>query len=218
MRDLDIRGAGDILGAEQSGFINDLGFNLYQKILNDAVKELKKDEFSDVFSDVEIDPELPETQVEFDLPALLKSGYVGDSVERLNLYRKLSGAGKLEEIKDWKEEVEDRFGPLPDAARNLVTGAVIKLYASRLFITKARIRSDRMWLECPRHDSELGEEFYGNYFQELLKVLQSEAEDHFKLIQKDDRVRFVIHDIPNPEAAAEFLKELSPVHKREVSF
>lgn len=218
MRDLDIRGAGDILGAEQSGFINDLGFDLYQKILNDAVKELKKEEFSDVFSDVEVEPELPETQVEFDLPALLKSNHVADNVERLNLYRKLAGAEKLKEIKDWKEEVEDRFGPVPDAAQNLITGAVIKLYASRLFITKVRVRSNRMWLECPKHSSELGEEFYGNRFQELLKTFQEEAGDRFKVIQKDDMVRFVIHKIPNPEAAATFLKELSSTYSREVSF
>src|SRR5699024_3507095 len=90
MRDLDIRGAGDILGAKQSGFINEVGFELYQKILNDAVKELKNQEFSDVFKDVEMDVELPETQVEFDLPALLETNYVADNVERLNLYRKLA--------------------------------------------------------------------------------------------------------------------------------
>ncbi|SMO42499.1 transcription-repair coupling factor [Fodinibius sediminis] len=218
MRDLDIRGAGDILGAEQSGFINDLGFDLYQKILNDAVKELKKEEFSDVFSDVEIDVELPETQVEFDLPALLKNDYVSDSVERLNLYRKLSGAEKLETINEWKEEIEDRFGPVPDEAQNLITGAVIKLYASRLFITKVRIRSNRMWMECPKHDSGLGEEFYGQRFQKLLKTLQVEANDRFKVIQKDDRVRFVIHQMPNLKAAATFLKELSSAYEKEASF
>jgi transcription-repair coupling factor (superfamily II helicase) len=220
MRDLDIRGAGDILGAEQSGFINDLGFELYQKILNDAVKELKEQEFSDVFDDVEIELELPETQVEFDLPAMLENDYVSDSVERLNLYRKLSGAEKLEEIKDWKEEVEDRFGPIPEATQNLITATVVKLYASRLFMTKVRIRSDRMWLGCPKHDSELGEEFYGNRFQEVLRTLQKKAEGRFQVIQKDDKVRFVISEIPDLQAAAEFLKELSSAYhqKKEVSF
>jgi transcription-repair coupling factor (superfamily II helicase) len=218
MRDLDIRGAGDILGAEQSGFINDLGFDLYQKILNDAVKELKQNEFGDVFDDVEVQPDLPETQVEFDLPALLRSDYVADNVERLNLYRKLSGAETLEEINDWKEEIQDRFGPVPEAAQNLITSTVIKLYASRLFITKARIRSNRMWLSCPKHDSELGEEFYGNRFQKLLKTLQEKAGDHFEVIQKDDRVRFVIQGIPDLEGAASFLKELSTLYDKEVSF
>jgi transcription-repair coupling factor (superfamily II helicase) len=218
MRDLDIRGAGDILGAEQSGFINDLGFELYKKILNDAVRELKEQEFSDVFSDVEVEIELPETQVEFDLPALLESNYVADNVERLNLYRKLAGANKLEEIKDWKEEIKDRFGPIPQATQNLITSAVIKLYASQLFFTKARIRSNRMWLSCPNHDSELGEEFYGKRFQKLLKSVQETAKDKFEVIQKDEKVRFVIHDIPNLRAATDFLKELSEAHKKEVSF
>jgi len=218
MRDLDIRGAGDILGAEQSGFINDLGFELYKKILNDAVRELKEQEFSDVFSDVEVEIDLPETQVEFDLPALLGSDYVSDNVERLNLYRKLSGAEKLEEIKDWKEEVEDRFGPIPDATQNLITSTVIKLYASGLFFTKARIRSNRMWLSCPKHDSELGEEFYGQQFQKLLKSIQEIAKDKFEIIQKDDKVRFVIHEIPNLQSAAEFLRNLSKTHKKEASF
>lgn len=219
MRDLDIRGAGDILGAEQSGYINDLGFDLYQKILNDAVRELKEQEFSNVFNDVEMELDLPETQVEFDLPALLESEYVSDNVERLNLYRKLSGAEKLEEIKEWKEEVEDRFGPIPDAGQNLITASVIKLYASRLFITKARIRSNRMWLECPKHDSELGEEFYGDRFQQVLKTLQNNAKDRFKVIQKDEKVRFVINDIPDLQVAAEFLKKVSSSFtKKEVSF
>ena len=219
MRDLDIRGAGDILGAEQSGFINDLGFELYQKILNDAVKELKEQEFSDVFSDVEVEVELPETQVEFDLPALLENDYVSDNVERLNLYRKLAGAEDLEEIKDWKEEVKDRFGPIPDATQNLITASVIKLYASRLFVTKARIRSDRMWMILPKHDSELGEEFYGDRFQHVLKRMQEEVEDRFEVIQKDDRVRFVISEIPDLQAAAEFLKQLSSTsQKKEISF
>ncbi|MDZ7660606.1 transcription-repair coupling factor [Fodinibius sp.] len=219
MRDLDIRGAGDILGAEQSGFINDLGFDLYQKILNDAVKELKEEEFSDVFSDVEADIELPETQVEFDLPALLESDYVSDNVERLNLYRKLAGAEKLETIKEWKEEVKDRFGPIPEATQNLITASVVKLYASQLFITKVRIRSNRMWMECPKHDSDLGEEFYGDRFQHVLKKMQKEAEGRYEVIQKEDRVRFVIQEIPDLEAAATFLKELAPStdKRREVS-
>jgi transcription-repair coupling factor (superfamily II helicase) len=219
MRDLDIRGAGDILGAEQSGFINDLGFDLYQKILNDAVKELKEQEFSDVFSDVETEIELPETQVEFDRPALLEHEYVSDNVERLNLYRKLAGAEELETIKEWKEEVKDRFGPIPDATQNLITASVIKLYASRLFMTKVRIRSNRMWMECPKHDSDLGEEFYGDQFQQVLKKMQKEAEGRYQVIQKEDRVRFAVQDIPDLEAAAGFLKELAPstAKKREVS-
>lgn len=208
MRDLDIRGAGDILGAEQSGFINDVGFELYKKILNDAVKELKKEEFSDVFEDVEVETGLPETTVEFDVAALLPDHYVSDNIERLNLYRKLAQAATEEEIDDWKEEVRDRFGPVPEATDHLVTAAKIKLVASKNFFTKVTIRSNCMWLKCPDNDSEPGEEFYGNRFQPLLKMLQKTSEDKFQVLQKDNRVRFVINDIPGIEAAADFLSML----------
>lgn len=219
MRDLDIRGAGDILGAEQSGFINDVGFELYQKILNDAVKELKKEEFSDVFEDVEVETELPETTVEFDLPALLKKNYVSDNVERLNLYRKLAGATTEEQIEDWKDEVSDRFGPLPDSAKNLVQAARIKLFAAQNFFTKVTVRSDRMWLVCPKQDGELGEEFYEHRFQPLLQKLQQKENNELKVVQKKNRIRFVIKNIPDIDAAAEFLKSIviQKEAKKEVS-
>ncbi len=217
MRDLDIRGAGDILGAEQSGFINDVGFELYHKILNDAVKELKKEEFSDVFEDVEIETERPETTVEFDRPALLENDYVSDNIERLNLYRKLAGAGSKEEIDDWRDEVIDRFGPMPQSGENLVIAAKIRLFASQNFFTRVRIRSDRMWLECPKNSSELGEEFYGQHFQPLLKTLQKTASEHLQVVQKDDKVRFVVHDIPGIEEAEVFLEKIAIQKEKEAA-
>jgi transcription-repair coupling factor (superfamily II helicase) len=208
MRDLDIRGAGDILGAEQSGFINDLGFELYKKILNDAVKELKQNEFDDVFDEVESTVALPETQVEMDWPALLESDYVSDNVERLNMYRKLAGATEEQEIDDWEEELKDRFGPIPEAAENLIKTSKAKLFASQNLFTKVTIRSNRMWLVCPKQSSELGVEFYENRFQPLLKKLQLTADDRLNVIQKDERVRFVISDIPDLDSAVDFLQSI----------
>lgn len=209
MRDLDIRGAGDILGAEQSGFINDIGFDLYTKILNDAVNELKQSEFSDLFEDVEVEAELPETVVEFDETALLPQEYVSDSVERLNLYRKLSQADKPEDIDDWKEEIEDRFGPSPKEADFLVLASKIKLFASRNFFTKVTIRADRMWLVCPKQDSEMGQVFYDSgKFQKILEKIETDRKGKFQVVQKKDTVRFVIQDIPDVHAALEFLKGL----------
>lgn len=210
MRDLDIRGAGDILGAEQSGFINDIGFDLYSKILNDAVKELKQSEFSDLFDDVEIEAELPETIVEFDETALLPQDYVSDSIERLNLYRKLSQAKKPEEIDDWEQEIEDRFGNPPKEAKFLILASRIKLFASRNFFTKVTIRADRMWLVCPKQDSEMGQVFYDSgKFQEILEKLEASKKDKFQVIQKKEAVRYVVQEIPNIEAAYEYLKELA---------
>ncbi|WP_020402989.1 transcription-repair coupling factor [Gracilimonas tropica] len=209
MRDLDIRGAGDILGAEQSGFINDIGFDLYTKILNDAVKELKQSEFSDMFDDVEIDPELPETIIEFDETALLPQDYVSDNVERLNLYRKLSEAKNEEHIKEWKEEIKDRFGPVPKEAEFLILASKAKLFASKNFFTKVTVRADRMWLVCPKQDSEMGKSFFDSgRFHEVLEKLEVSKKGKFQVIQKKDTVRFVVQDIPHLEAAVEYLRTL----------
>lgn len=210
MRDLDIRGAGDILGAEQSGFINDIGFDLYTKILNDAVKELKQSEFSDMFDDVEIEAELPETTVEFDETALLPQNYVSDNVERLNLYRKLSQAKTEQEIEDWKEEISDRFGPAPKEAEFLILASKVRLYASKNFFTKVTIRADRMWLVCPKQDTEMGQNFFDSgRFQEILEKLEATKKDQFQVVQKKDTVRFVVKDIPDIKAAYEYLKQLA---------
>ena len=210
MRDLDIRGAGDILGAEQSGFINDIGFDLYTKILNDAVNELKRTEFSDMFENVDIEIERPETTVEFDETALLPQEYVSDNVERLNLYRKLSEADKPEQINEWYEEVKDRFGPVPKETEYLVLASKIKLFASLNFFTKVTIRAERMWLVCPKQDSEAGKTFFDSgKFQEILESIENIKQDRFQVVQKKDTVRFVIQDIPNIETALSFLKQLN---------
>ncbi|MFY0683635.1 MAG: transcription-repair coupling factor [Balneola sp.] len=210
MRDLDIRGAGNILGGEQSGFINDIGFELYSKILNDAVRELKESEFSDMFEGIEAEIELPETVVEFDESALLPNNYVSDNVERLNLYRKLSQAKTEKEIEDWKEEIEDRFGPIPKAAKYLIEASKIKLFASKCLFTKVTIRSQRMWAVCPKANSKLAEPFYEQgKFQSLLKRMEELRPDKFQLIQKNEAVRLAIQDIPDVFGATEFLKELA---------
>lgn len=209
MRDLDIRGAGDILGAEQSGFINDIGFDLYTKILNEAVNELKESEFSGMFEDVEKEIDYPETTVEFDESALLPSDYVNDNVERLNLYRKLAQSTTEKEIDDWKEEIEDRFGPAPTAAVYLIEASKIKLLASRNLFTKVTIRSKRMWAICPKPDGKLAEHFYDSgLFQKQLKSLEKLKAGKFQLIQKNDTVRFAIQDIDDVFAATIFLKKL----------
>ncbi|MGM0507200.1 MAG: transcription-repair coupling factor [Bacteroidota bacterium] len=209
MRDLDIRGAGDILGAEQSGFINEIGFEMYTKILDEAVQEIKREEYGDQFETVPPAVEAPDTQVEFDLPALLPDDYVQDDVERLNLYRKLSNADKLEEIEEWKEEVRDRFGPLPDEATNLWLAAEIRLLASTLYLKKVTIRAGRIWLLCPRSDRPLGEHFYGSgLFQQLLQQIQESDGDNYQLIQKKEAVRIVLQEIPGLTEARDRLLDL----------
>ncbi|TVQ71153.1 MAG: transcription-repair coupling factor [Balneolaceae bacterium] len=211
MRDLDIRGAGDILGAEQSGFVNEVGFEMYNRILNDAVRELKETEFSDLFKDVEVTPERPETTVEFDYSALLPGDYVTDNVERLNLYRRLSGTLDEKELDDWREELVDRFGPLPEAAQNLIAATRIKILAGQLWIGKVTIRSGRMWLQCPDHATDIGARFYEDGgLQHLMNQLESAFPGRYQLVQKDKSVRFVITEIAGPQSALDFLRGLQP--------
>jgi transcription-repair coupling factor (superfamily II helicase) len=115
MKDLEIRGAGDILGGEQSGFINEIGFDAYQKILNEAIDELKENEFQDVYHQEEDEDEtfVKEPQIDTDLSLLFPDDYVNNITERLNLYTKLNELENEQELADLKKELKDRFGDLP---------------------------------------------------------------------------------------------------------
>ncbi len=221
MRDLDIRGAGDILGAEQSGFINDIGFELYTKILDDAVKELKQTEFAGQFESVEKTVDYPDTQIEFDYEAYLDNIYVQDNVERLNLYRRLAGAENETEINDWVSEVKDRFGEMPESGKNLVLATRLKYFGSRFYLKKITVRSGRMWLTCMNPDSKAGNEFYeSGMFQKVLNTLETLKDNRFQVIQKDGAVRLVIHEIPDAGKALDFMQDLYlsiAVEKEELS-
>lgn len=209
MRDLDIRGAGDILGGEQSGFISDIGFELYTKILNDAVKELKETEFRDLFTDALHEIEKPETVVEFDVSALLEKRYVQNDVERLNLYRALSKVTRLEDIDTWRDEVVDRFGPMPPSGHYLIAATRVKVLASRLYLPKVVIRANRMWLELPDSNTEAGIAYFEKgTFQELLKRVEGWNPNGYKVASKDDKVRLVLEPIADLSAAAECLLTL----------
>lgn len=213
MRDLDIRGAGDILGAEQSGYISDIGFDLYTKILDDAVRELKETEYKSTFKSEAKKIDLPETQVEFDESAYLEDNYVSDNVERLNLYRKLSEAETEEAISEWKNELKDRFGDIPESGMYLVKASLVKLLASTLLIKKVTIRAGRMWLVGPKSESELGIEFYSTgYFQKLLSLIQKNKSHPYNVVQKNDSVTLVIQNIHTIDDAIGYLKELPKFH------
>jgi transcription-repair coupling factor (superfamily II helicase) len=210
MRDLDIRGAGDILGGEQSGFITDIGFELYHKLLDETIAELKQGEFKELFGETNVKQPLPETQVEFDENAQLDGLYVEDNVERLNLYRKLSQARNLIDIQDWEQEVVDRFGPLPKSGEKLLYIAKVKLLASECRFVKVIIRAGRMWLQAPDSKTNAGLNFYEDgVFQKIMDRVNLIAADRYQLSQKDDNVRLIILNIANLSDAYDFLLELS---------
>lgn len=212
MRDLDIRGAGDLLGGAQSGFISDIGIELYTKILNDAVRELKETEFSELFNGESVQIDLPETTVEFDLTAVLDKRYVVADIERLNLYRRLSDATSEETIDDWVNEVEDRFGKMNLNGKNLVIASKIRLAASRCYLSKVVIRAEKMWLECPNAKLDRGAVFFEKgLFQKLLKRIEMVIGKEYRLVQKDDTVRIVLEDIPDIGKALSVMRAIAGV-------
>ena len=145
MKDLEIRGAGDLLGGEQSGFINEIGFDTYQKILQEAITELKENEFSELYHTAEEDKTyLTDTQIDTDFELLFPDTYVNRVAERLNLYNELSNLPNEEALQVYERNLIDRFGKLPPQAIDLLNSVRIKWLATRMGIEKLVMKNGKM--------------------------------------------------------------------------
>ncbi|SFW34240.1 transcription-repair coupling factor (superfamily II helicase) [Sinomicrobium oceani] len=145
MKDLEIRGAGDLLGGEQSGFINDIGFDTYQKILSEAIEELKENEFKDLYpQDEETREYVKDTQIDTDFELLFPDEYVNNITERLNLYNRLSTITTEEELEKYETDLIDRFGPLPRQVKDLLNSVRIKWIASEAGLEKVVLKHGKM--------------------------------------------------------------------------
>lgn len=142
MRDLDIRGAGNLLGAEQSGFVNDLGYEMYHKILDEAVQELKQTTFKDLFDLGDaVEATRTDCQIETDLAILIPDYYVKNISERLSLYTRLDNIESENELRAFGDEVADRFGPLPEEVKGLLEMVRIRWMAEALFMEKLTLKN-----------------------------------------------------------------------------
>ncbi|MCM1369217.1 MAG: transcription-repair coupling factor [Candidatus Amulumruptor caecigallinarius] len=148
MQDLDIRGAGNLLGAEQSGFIADLGYEAYQQILKEAVTELKTEEFGDAFEDVSDNTEefVNDVTIESDLELRLPPQYVPQENERITLYRQLDNMERPEQIEEFRENLCDRFGAIPDVTEELINVVPLRMVAKRLGIERISLKNNVMRL------------------------------------------------------------------------
>lgn len=144
MRDLDIRGAGNLLGAEQSGFINDLGFDTYHKILDETVQELRETEFKDMFETKtgDLNLHLPDTVIETDLQVVIPERYVQNISERLALYTRLDDIKTEVELNAFRQEVLDRFGPMPPEVGNLIKMVNVRWKAEKLHLEKLTLKNN----------------------------------------------------------------------------
>ena len=146
MKDLEIRGAGDLLGGEQSGFINDIGFETYQKILNETIEELKENEFKELYKDTSEKPKdyVKEIQIDTDFEILFPDDYINVISERLNLYTKLNELKTEDELQEFELELIDRFGELPIEVVDLLNSVRIKWIAKSLGLERLILKKNKM--------------------------------------------------------------------------
>jgi len=144
MRDLDIRGAGNILGAEQSGFITEIGYEMYQKILDEALTELKEQDFGELFHDLPERPAVKECVIETDMEILIPDAYVTNITERLNLYKELDSIEADSELEGFRRRLADRFGPVPEETSALLQTIQLRKTAKAIGFEKLILRKGRM--------------------------------------------------------------------------
>ena len=200
LRDLDIRGAGNLLGAEQSGAIHELGFDLYQKLLEEAVTELKTGEFNQLFTVSESQPVkiTGNTDMVFYFDALIPDYYISATQERFSFYEKISKSSTDDEINSIRDELRDRFGPLPQDVENLTGLAKLKNLCSSIGLSKVDIQPRTFSIFLP---GENHAEFYNQpFFQELITSLQSEwMQDYTPRFQQGKKVKLLLHHPPDSD-------------------
>ena len=214
MQDLDIRGAGNMLGAEQSGFIADLGYETYQKILTEAVKELKEDEFSDLYKEelhasgiekISGEDFVSECQVESDLELLFPNEYIPSSSERMLLYRELDGLELDKDVLDFKSRLEDRFGKVPLEGQELLRIVPLRRLAKRLGAEKIFLKAGRMTLffvsnpDSPYYQSAA--------FGKCIGYMGSHPR-FCNLREQNGKRSMVVKNVENVETAVSILQEI----------
>ena len=208
MKDLDIRGAGNMLGGEQSGFISEIGFEMYQKILNEAMKELRDDEFKDLFNERTTDQMTSYSEdciFETDYEVRIPDYYVNDVSERLSLYQELDRIESMEKLIEFEERIKDRFGTIPDEVKELFFSFELRWLAQKLGLERLVIKSEKMvgWFIADPKST-----FYQtDVFSELLKKIMNMGQG-YRLIQKQDKLRLVIEPITNIREAYKKLEVL----------
>ena len=186
MKDLEIRGAGDLLGGEQSGFINEIGFETYIKILNEAIDELKEKEFKELYAGTEHEKKtfLKETVIDTDFELLFPDDYVNSISERLNLYTQLNTLKNESELQKFEKELVDRFGPLPEQAIDLLNSVRIKWIAISMGLERVVMKKDRF---TGYFISDQQSSFYqSKAFSKVLSYVQNNYA-HIKMMEKQTR-------------------------------
>jgi transcription-repair coupling factor (superfamily II helicase) len=207
MQDLDIRGAGNMLGAEQSGFITDLGYETYQKILNEAVLELKDEEFADLYADSRKEDEnfVSDCTIDTDLDVGFPETYIESSAERISLYRELDSLTNEEQLADYQNRLIDRFGTIPDKAMQLFSALRLRWMALKLGVESIVLKNNRLTLFL------VGAENVAYYQSETFGRVILYATNHprrCELREKDGRRSIVVLNVKNLDTAQAVVSEM----------
>ena len=212
MQDLDIRGAGNLLGAEQSGFMEDLGYETYQKILTQAVTELKNDEFQDLYAEqiaqgeaISGDDFVDDCAVESDLEMYFPDNYVPGSSERMLLYRELDNIERDEELEAYRQRLIDRFGPVPRQGEELMLVVPLRRVGRRLGCEKIILRQGRMQMQFVSNTQSA---FYQSAaFGRVINYIGYHPR-RCNLKEKNGKRSMVVSQVASVKEAVEILKEI----------
>lgn len=212
MQDLDIRGAGNLLGAEQSGFMEDLGYETYQKILSQAVTELKNDEFQDMYQDEIAQGELitgddfvDDCSIDSDLEMYFPDTYVPGSSERMLLYRELDNIENDDDLTAYRKRLEDRFGPVPHEGEELMQVVALRRVGKRLGCEKIILRQGRMQMQFVSNPKSA---FYqSKAFGKVINYATSNVR-RCNLREKNGKRQMVVSNVTSVEEAVKILREI----------
>ncbi|WP_019208944.1 transcription-repair coupling factor [Phocaeicola abscessus] len=218
MQDLDIRGAGNLLGAEQSGFIADLGYETYQKILNEAVQELKEDEFAELFADrdkkvgakIAENKWVDDCQIESDLELLFPEQYVPSSSERMLLYRELDGLEQDEEVEAFQSRLEDRFGKIPREGAELLLVVPLRRTAKSLGVERIFLKASQMTLFLVSNPDS---PYYRSAAFGKIVAYIGKYPHACSLREKNGKRSLLIRDVTTVERAVGILKEIESLQE-----
>lgn len=205
LRDLDIRGAGNILGADQSGFINDIGYEMYQKILSEAIREMQDADFEEMEMADNTDLLARECLLETDIEALFPSDYVSNVSERMSLYKELEAIRDMEKLDAFRKKVVDVFGPMPKPTVELMQTIPLRMVASRLYFEKIILKNDTF---TGYFIGNAASKFYqSDAFGSILSFMQINH-PAIQLKEVNHKLLFIIHHVPTIKSALHWLDKM----------
>ena len=205
MRDLDIRGAGDLLGANQTGFINEIGFDMYQKILNEAIVELKQEKFEELFLESKEKYFIQDCQIDTDLEILIPDTYISNIEERLNIYKELNSIKEEKKLEIMIKNLEDRFGKIPQSVDDLFISMRLKWIANKLGFERLLLKNGEMrsYFTTKRNSDY----FESESFLKILEYVKYNF-DKCEMKEKSNKLILIIKEINSASKAIKICKNI----------